>query len=349
MATASLTPGFLFLSKRASVVLHSSILGKIIGVGSTSTQPIITYKFTTTDELSDNKTQSTHIFNSKDSKSIENIPICSVTPEQQLGYQEKLHDIKVTEDTDAIICFDTVSSTQSIIEKIHAVEEFSELDIIVTSKEQVEGRGRRSLRNWSSPAGCAMASFNHRFRLDSVMGRKLGFVQHLVSLSIVKAIPDIPALKIKWPNDVYYKKSKIAGLIVNCSLSADQRMVSVFIGFGVNVDNDKPTDYLNRILKEDYKSNQRYSTGQVISNVVNIFKNLADSIKTEENFKAVKQDYESKWMHSCQVIEIEGQSWKILGVDDQGFIQVKDINSGVQTTIGMDLEDFSLSVVVDEE
>lgn len=340
MATASLTPGFLFLSKRASMVLHSSILGKIIGVGSSSTQPIVTYKFTALDDpvvMTDQPHSSP--------KEMESIPIYSITPDQQLNHQDKLNDIKVAEATDAIIYFDSTSSTQSILEKIHEVEEFSELDIIVTSKVQMEGRARRSLRNWDSPPGCAMASFNHRFRLDSVFGKKLGFVQHLVSLSIIRSLPEIPALKIKWPNDVYYNKSKIAGLIVNCALSPDQRFVSVFIGFGINVDNDKPTDYINRILKEDLKSNQRYTTGQVIAKVINNFKNLADSINTEEAFKSIKEEYVSKWMHTNQEITIEGQTWRIKGVDDQGFVEVKDVNSGMETSIGMDFEDFSLPVV----
>ena len=50
-------------------------------------------------------------------------------------------------------------------------------------------------------------------------------------------------------------------------------------------------------------------------------------------------------MHTNQEITIEGQTWRIKGVDDQGFVEVKDVNSGMETSIGMDFEDFSLPVV----
>jgi len=313
-------------------------------VASTSRQPIVTYRFSSLQDLGKDQGQSP-VFATSDVK-LDNIPIYSVTPDQIEKQKEKLPDIDLPDETDGIICFEAVSSTQSILEKVHAVEEFSELSMVVTSNVQIEGRGRRSVRNWTSPVGCAMVSFTHRFKLDSILGKKLGFLQHLVSLSIVNSFPEIESLRIKWPNDVYYKHSKIAGLIVNCSLSADQHYVSAFIGCGINVDNDKPTDYLNRILKEDLGLDAKLTTGQVISKVINNFKKLTKSIKTEQDFIAVKKQYVSKWMHSNQEIVVDGQTWQIIGVDDQGFLLVKDVNSGVKTSVGMDWEDFSLPVVV---
>ena len=330
------------------MVIHSSILGKFIGVWTSGKQPtIVTYKFMSLDDSPEERAPVQLSSSPSSPKPIECIPIYSVTPDEQQNFQDKLLDIKVNGDTDAILYFDVVNSTQSILEKILEVEELCELDIVVTSKTQAEGRGRRSIRNWTSPPGCAMASFNHRFRLDGIMGKKMGFIQHLVSLSIINSIPEIPDLRIKWPNDIYYKQSKVGGLIVNCSLSADQRFLSVFVGFGVNVDNNEPTDYLNRILKEDYDSKTRLTTGAVISKVINNFKTLADSIKTPDNFKTVQEQYINKWMHTNQEVTVDGQTWTIFGVDDQGFLLVKDKSSGVQTSIGMDFEEFSLPVCVD--
>lgn len=69
-----------------------------------------------------------------------------------------------------------------------------------------------------------MFSFPLKVDLQSKLGRKLGYIQHLVALSIVDGICSLPGyetleLKLKWPNDIYYgAKVKLGGVLVNSSV-----------------------------------------------------------------------------------------------------------------------------------
>jgi len=260
----------------------------------------------------------------------------------------QMPDIHVR-DIDAVLFFPSTTSTQIVLDKLHHL--IPERDILVTSRIQIEGRGRRGERTWDSPPGCAMFSFSHRLPLMSFLGQRLGFVQHLLSLSVVRCFRDyIPSLKIKWPNDVYYKDKKISGVIVNSSLSENQKDVCILVGTGINVDNSAPTDCINRILREDINSLKQFTIDEVISNVVNTFKNLVGSVDDAKTFEEVKEEYLKHWMHSGQELEMQsGKSMKIVGVDDQGYLLGKNTISKEFAKIGHDFEEISLPIRVDKD
>jgi len=80
--------------------------------------------------------------------------------------------------------------------------------------------------------------------------KNLPFIQYLVCLAVIKAITSeassvllrygiasefIENLKIKWPNDIYYKNTKIGGIL--CHSSYANGMYHVTNGIGLNLDN----------------------------------------------------------------------------------------------------------------
>ena len=117
------------------------------------------------------------------------------------------------------------------------------------------GRGGNA---WLSPDGCICFSFPLHIELDSNLGQRLPFVQHIAALAAVDAIRNIKGyevfqinyvvgfilwilhvvkskltiknnqivhifknidVRIKWPNDIYYgKDKKIGGILVNSSI-----------------------------------------------------------------------------------------------------------------------------------
>ena len=62
--------------------------------------------------------------------------------------------------------------------------------ILVVAGCQTVGKGR-SGNDWLSPDGCAMFSFSFNIPTDSELGRSLGFIQHIMAVSIADAVSSL--------------------------------------------------------------------------------------------------------------------------------------------------------------
>ncbi|MDR2588363.1 MAG: biotin--[acetyl-CoA-carboxylase] ligase, partial [Spirochaetales bacterium] len=100
---------------------------------------------------------------------------------------------------------------------------------VVMAGHQLAGRGRFPERKWVSAPGESLA-FSVFFRLEeekpltSSLPLQVGLA---VALALEKTFELEPA--VKWPNDVYLKNRKVAGILLE---SRDERL---FIGVGVNL------------------------------------------------------------------------------------------------------------------
>jgi BirA family biotin operon repressor/biotin-[acetyl-CoA-carboxylase] ligase len=98
---------------------------------------------------------------------------------------------------------------------------------------QTAGRGRQG-RSWISDPGDGL--------LVSVVLRVKCLPARLPPLSLVAGLavcdaiaPDVsPAPRLKWPNDVWVDRKKIAGVLVEASIAGD-RVEYVVVGCGINV------------------------------------------------------------------------------------------------------------------
>lgn len=57
----------------------------------------------------------------------------------------------------------------------------------------VSGRGRNA---WLSPLGCAMFTLAVQVELNSALGRRIPFVQHLAALAVVEAVRTLPGYQV---------------------------------------------------------------------------------------------------------------------------------------------------------
>ncbi|HTA28243.1 MAG TPA: biotin--[acetyl-CoA-carboxylase] ligase [Bacteroidia bacterium] len=107
---------------------------------------------------------------------------------------------------------------------------------IIWAKEQLAGRGQRGTQ-WSSEA-LANLTFSlilrpqflpiaEQFQLTKAIALGIaGFVSHILENST--------DVKIKWPNDIYVKNCKIAGILIENVLEQSTMKYSV-VGIGLNV------------------------------------------------------------------------------------------------------------------
>jgi biotin--protein ligase len=187
--------------------------------------------------------------------------------------------------------------------------------------------------------------------LNSKLGQRLGFVQHLMGLAVVRAISSLPGcgdtgIKLKWPNDIYHgAASKIGGVVVSSVLKGQK--VHCFIGTGINVSNSLPTTCINDIIKakwaeDDTSPPPKVTIEQVIARTVSELDALVKLFE-RQGVDIVKDLYLEHWLHSKQVIRIANtKQVAVEGLDDQGYLLVRDIKTGLLMSVHPDGNRFDM-------
>lgn len=134
-----------------------------------------------------------------------------------------LTDYKITE-------LESCGSTNDVIKRSIS-DNLKQFPLIVSSREQLKGRGRGN-RGWFSPRGTGLY-VSIGLLLES---RETVQLLSLVSgLAVIKTLENLSHhnFRLKWPNDVLFQKKKIAGVLTENSFNGD-KMVSV-TGIGINL------------------------------------------------------------------------------------------------------------------
>ena len=191
----------------------------------------------------------------------------NVTSDKKLGYKlkQKLHLIDQSQIQKAIafdnVCVDVLESIGSTNEYLKNINMADCNHYICIAEHQSKGKGRLK-RNWDSPfAQNIYFSMAHVFQKD--ISALAGFSM-IVSLSILRTLQnfltDSADLKIKWPNDIYWKDNKIAGVIIE-TIGESHGGCKAIIGIGINVnmmesENIGNWTSLKKIASQEHDRNQ---------------------------------------------------------------------------------------------
>ncbi|KJF92631.1 bifunctional biotin--[acetyl-CoA-carboxylase] ligase/biotin operon repressor BirA [Photobacterium leiognathi] len=104
---------------------------------------------------------------------------------------------------------------------------------VCLAEYQEAGRGRRG-RQWLSPFGSNLY-LSIYWRLDAGMAAAMG-LSLVVGVAIAETLQQLgaPDVRVKWPNDIYYKDQKLAGILVEMTGQAGDA-AHLVIGMGLNV------------------------------------------------------------------------------------------------------------------
>uniref|UniRef100_A0A8C4R699 BPL/LPL catalytic domain-containing protein n=4 Tax=Eptatretus burgeri TaxID=7764 RepID=A0A8C4R699_EPTBU len=222
--------------------------------------------------------------------------------------------------------------------------------LVVVATQQTKGRGRAG-NVWLSPVGSAMFTLYLSIPLNSRLGQRLPFLQHLVALAVVQAVRTCPgyedvALKIKWPNDVYYGSTvKIGGVLVTTCLM-DSTFHAV-IGCGVNVSNSHPTTSINEAVswhnKEHSTALSPLTVEDLVAGTVSSLEQLVEIFQSRGP-EGILPLYYSRWLHSGARVRLggpQGPEASVVQLDSMGFLEVlKD--SGQMVSVQPDGNSFDL-------
>ncbi len=225
---------------------------------------------------------------------------------------------------------------------------------VFVADKQLGGRGRGS-NIWSSPDGCLMFSMSIKYPGD---GLTLPFVQYAVSLAVVQTIEAISAdvlrgrIRIKWPNDIYFKDSaggdgtgansdhvrflKIGGIL--CHSAFKHGGFFMTIGVGLNVDNSQPTTCLNDLMRE-YGANALFTREALVAGIVRRVQAMLPAVG-RNGFGGFEAEYYRAWLHTGQVVQVQDdladdcngrpggmRQVRIVGLADNGYLKAEGVSA----------------------
>jgi len=216
--------------------------------------------------------------------------------------------------------------------------------LAVIVDQQTQGKGRGGNR-WISPQGCAMFTLQLHLTLGKGIGKTPSIVQHLISLAVVQALGRDIEVRLKWPNDIYYKNEvKLGGVIATSSILSDSLIIN--IGCGLNLDNRTPTVSVNKLRQDaglEPLSREHYlaNTFNKLERIINTFAEGKEDIIFEEYYDA--------WLHSNQQILVQDDLSKqstrkanILAIDEFGYLIAQDLETGEEFKVHDDGNSFDM-------
>ena len=133
---------------------------------------------------------------------------------------------------------------------------FDENSVIITD-EQTSGKGRLK-RQWISKKGGIYISIV----LPVIENPQL--YTFIAALSALKAINN-RQIKIKWPNDLIYKRKKLAGVLTEIKDS------KAIVGIGINTNNKIQTELKNKATSLREMTKKEVNNKQIINTLLNYF------------------------------------------------------------------------------
>ena len=195
--------------------------------------------------------------------------------------------------------------------------------LTVATIEQTAGRGQRG-NKWESAPGMNL-SYTTVLRPDTVNPRDQFAISMAVSLGIVDAIDPLltealgigasSRLKIKWPNDIYYNDLKLAGILIQHSISGSV-IDRTLAGIGININQREFTSpapnpvSLSMITGREYELDELL--GLVLKSIMGRINMLMASTAT--SIDNLLDDYHRRlWRH-------DGNSYRWLVTADSSII-----------------------------
>lgn len=200
--------------------------------------------------------------------------------------------------------------------------------LVVSAAEQTKGKGQRGKVWLSEPGENVVMSIV----IDPQSYMDIYWLSFLIPLAVCKALQEVVPecqIKIKWPNDIYVGKQKLAGILIE-NVFRGSTIKHTVIGVGINANqvNFEPMERmpisLKQILGQDVD----------IPKVIALVRKSILAYTVTKDFQLLVHAYNDLLCFKQETILIQHQdhaamSMKVLGVNDQFQLEASDISSGI--------------------
>ncbi|KAA1162680.1 bifunctional biotin--[acetyl-CoA-carboxylase] ligase/biotin operon repressor BirA [Pseudoalteromonas fuliginea] len=197
--------------------------------------------------------------------------------------------------------------------------------IVIVAEMQQAGRGRRG-RVWQSPFG-ANLYYSYFWRLDDGLQAAMG-VSIAVGLAVYDAIKALYQVdvELKWPNDIYINKQKLAGVLVELD-GQPQGPCQLVIGIGINLQMPESfSQHIDQAWTDLNQHTQKLDKNQLVASLTyHLEQRLAQYRQT--GLQAMYEQWNSLNAFAGDYVELNTghRSWRGIceGIDPQGGIRIR--------------------------
>jgi len=226
-------------------------------------------------------------------------------------------------------CF-VLESTTSTNDYLIKLPFYKDVKVCI-AREQTAGKGQYQ-RTWlSKKDSSVLLSLCYPFSTKVTLNG-LSLVVGLSVINVLKDVYDVDHLKLKWPNDVYFKDQKLAGILIENSVKNNHQSVVIGLGLnhqlGVDFKCDTPWTDLSKICKN-------------LPNLIDLHEKLINNLIVScQRFKQYGfPDFQAQWQQHDYLLgkqlELNYQDKKIIGiangVNEQGALIIESNNTMIET------------------
>ncbi|MBB1452042.1 bifunctional biotin--[acetyl-CoA-carboxylase] ligase/biotin operon repressor BirA [Pseudoalteromonas sp. SG43-1] len=216
------------------------------------------------------------------------------------------------------------STNSELMRRIQAKTTLESGTVIVAEMQQA-GRGRRG-RVWQSPFG-ANLYYSYFWRLDDGLQAAMG-VSIAVGLAVYDAIKALYQVEVelKWPNDIYINKQKLAGVLVELD-GQPQGPCQLVIGIGINLQMPESfSQHIDQAWTDLNQHTQKLDKNQLVASLTHhLEQRLAQYCQT--GLQAMYEQWNSLNAFAGEYVELNTghRSWRGIceGIDAQGGIRIR--------------------------
>ena len=101
--------------------------------------------------------------------------------------------------------------------------------LVISANKQTSGKGRHG-RNWLTPEGNIALSIAYETNAEEP---PISLITGIIVTDALSESLDDENIKIKWPNDIVFRRKKVAGILVEKEKSNE--VSKIIIGIGINL------------------------------------------------------------------------------------------------------------------
>ncbi|NMP03527.1 bifunctional biotin--[acetyl-CoA-carboxylase] ligase/biotin operon repressor BirA [Pseudoalteromonas arctica] len=216
------------------------------------------------------------------------------------------------------------STNSELMRRIQAKTALESGTVIVAEMQQA-GRGRRG-RVWQSPFG-ANLYYSYFWRLDDGLQAAMG-VSIAVGLAVYDAIKALYQIdvELKWPNDIYIHKQKLAGVLVELD-GQPQGPCQLVIGIGINLQMPESfSQHIDQAWTDLNQHTQKLDKNQLVASLTyHLEQRLVQYRQT--GLQDMYEQWNSLNAFAGDYVELNTghRSWRGIceGIDPQGGIRIR--------------------------
>lgn len=210
---------------------------------------------------------------------------------------------------------------------------------VVVAEYQSKGRGQGSNKWESMPGENLMCSIILKPTFLKAN------MQFYLSKAIALAVADFISLytdsvSIKWPNDIYVKNKKIAGILIEHSIESDY-IKQTTAGIGININQQQFSKGIPNPISLNMATGERYEIDELLDILISLIENRylmlkeMDYTTLDENYLTSLFKYKVKSEYSANGMIFNGT---ITGVEPTGELKILDESGQTQLFLNKEVE-----------